>query len=1270
MHRPTFLPVPAAAATTYGVTARHWPWRLMGAALATLALMAGLLTTGATAASAAAQTDFGPPDLINLSVLTVPATNLTGIPVAAGIYSATPAQVTSLENLETQAVNNTISDHSLARGDNNAVLSWARSDADAELWALLVQAMQAVAAHTATTDQTNAVDWLTAVAQREGVLSARAAGLEYAKWAGLGISAWNNLINSNNGSPSQAALATFLGGTPVQYTDGGSATNPNVSIDGGYCVYSPPSPDQGQYTSNINGTTPDQTCFTPCTNVFGCNLPTPTLQQFENWGEADVAQGLFNNASFATTSQNVAESASMEAAATGGSVAAGIGSTFALSGVMSGTAFQQAVFPFAARAFANIPAADAEAASEAAGESATEAAEGALDTAAEIGGEVAATGVGAIVAAVIFAVITAVQEGLIVFTGDALPSQLASFIAQAPGNTPDLTSMLNNNTEMQGLYNLFIGSTLPTPTFTTCNNNTLRGLGIVPCDNATTVPAQSSADPQWVITPQGSSTSTTQPTLTWQDAASGLTTTTFLHGNWFVGTSTINSTQATVQSLRFQYTDWQGKENTAWLFANDNPPEFLTVPNSSFGESFNPGTCVSTQTCSVTTTIDIVGANGKNYSASVAPGGLETPPLPPNPLLCSQLPSNATPAPGINCASSLQPSSTTLTSSPAVAQVGQPVTLIAFINAGVDSAVGATVEFSNGPTDYCRAAPVNFGLNNNLVLAATCTTTFTATGKYVIFGTFSGDLGTFSGEPGDQPSQGELTLEVVNRVSTTTAASASTTTPVVGQPVTYTATVSDSGPAPTGTVTFTNGSTTACSDVALSTTPPNTATCSQTYRGVGGQTVSASYSGDDHTKGSQDQVTVTVGQASSGTSVSASTSSPVVGEPVQYTATVSTLAPDTAGPAPTGTVTFTNGSTTVCSDAALSTTPPNTATCSQTYQAIGGQTVSASYSGDANTIGSQSQAQVTVVQASTSTGLSMSPSAPTFGQPVTFTASVSAVAPSTAGPALTGTVTFTLDGQPLATGVPFNGAQAQSVPVYNLAPGPHSVVATYSGDDNYIGSRASSSPTVTCSQTITAAHSGSLTVTGSTCIEAGGSVSGPVTVMPGGALAVIGGTLNGPVTGNGVASVLICGTTVGGPMSLTGTVGPVALGGSSGSACGPDQFNGPVNIDGSNAAVSIEASTINGAASVAGGSGPVTITGDSLGGPLSVTSNSGTVNVSSNTVGGPVTVSSNSSPSAATVSANTITGRLICEQNTVAPTDAGVLNESSGPATGQCAMLG
>ena len=65
-------------------------------------------------APAAAANGAGPADLINVL-------ELEG---ASPLYTATPAQQASLQDLEQQAVTNTISDHGLSSSDAAAVQTW------------------------------------------------------------------------------------------------------------------------------------------------------------------------------------------------------------------------------------------------------------------------------------------------------------------------------------------------------------------------------------------------------------------------------------------------------------------------------------------------------------------------------------------------------------------------------------------------------------------------------------------------------------------------------------------------------------------------------------------------------------------------------------------------------------------------------------------------------------------------------------------------------------------------------------------------------------------------------------------------------------------------------------------------------------------------------------------------------------------------------------------------------------------------------------------
>src|SRR5207245_7869048 len=80
-----------------------------------------------------------------------------------------------------------------------------------------------------------------------------------------------------------------------------------------------------------------------------------------------------------------------------------------------------------------------------------------------------------------------------------------------------------------------------------------------------------------------------------------------------------------------------------------------------------------------------------------------------------------------------------------------------------------------------------------------------------------------------------------------------------------------------------------------------------------------------------------------------------------------------------------------------------------------------------------------------------------FGQPVTFTATVNAIAPGGGTP--TGTATFTIDGLARPS-VALSDGQA-SVTIAALSVGNHSISVAYSGDDNFNGgTRADLSQTV------------------------------------------------------------------------------------------------------------------------------------------------------------------------------------------------------------------
>lgn len=1216
--------------------------RFWGVVLAAAVIMTSVsLSTGTVAQAAAAS--YPPPNLLNETALTTTPQTNDGAYYAGGLYSATAPQLAALHVLEAQAVADVVHDHELSSGDGSSVLSWARPDAQADLWGRLLQAVQAVHDGTASDVQRDANAWLAAVQQRQAVLMAQDAGLEYTKWAGLGTDYYRYLLKQN---PSVTDLANFLGRTPNPYTNGASAANPQDSIDGGYCVYRSPAPLQGDYTANVynglgSGAGANETCYHPCTNLLGCPLPTPSYANLTHWGAADTQNRLFGAFGSASALDGAAVGGAL---ASLGAVTAGVGTSFSLGSTLSGTAFQQAVFPFAARVQGLLVTA-AEDAAIAAGESAAEAAAEVIEAAEVAGGELAASGVGAIVSAVIFAVTTAVQVGLQVVADAALPGQLASLIVKARTTTPDPYATASSNAT--GLIALVAGAALPAPSRTTCDNSNLTYGGdnpLRPCGNATTIPAATAWDPAWVVTPQGG-TPTMQPDLAVADTTTGLTSTERLHGNWVITSATIGGTSATAQGLRLHYSDWGGGGHTAWVFAGRAPAQFLTVADAALGASFDPSTCAAAGTCALTGSIQLTGPGGARETVALSPGG-EAPPLPPDCLGNEYCPTHAT--------------STTL-QGPTSVPVGTPVTFTAHVDSS-DGQYAETgyVDVVRGQTPVCTAIathPADDPTRINPGTAADCTMTFSTPGTYFLFATYSGNSVGF-------PSQGELTVVATVQQPTSTTLSAPAAA-VVGQHVPLTATVGSPAPGvvPGGTVTFTAGATTLCTAVpvrpAATAAAPYTATCTPSFAVPTSVTLIAAYSGDPTTLSSSGQALLTVSPAVTTTQLSASTGTAVVGQQVTYTAQVAVTAPGAT--VPTGTVSFSGGAS--CSSVALSAF--STATCTATYASTGERQVVATYAAGTTTLGSTGGATTAVGKATTSLSLVAAPGTTTFGQQAVLTATAAAVAPSTAGPELTGSVAFSIDGLPYGPPVALTAGRASTAAPASLTPGPHSFTATYSGDAAYVGSTGSAGNTVRCDQLVTGNRTGGLQVSTSGCVQ-DATVSGSITVAAGGTLALLGATVNGTVTVTGGGTVLICGSRLQGALSVTRSTGPVILGGS---GCAANSFTAGITIRGATAGVTLAGSVATAPVALTDNAGGVTVTGTTLGAPLAVTGNRGLVSVNGNTSTASVTVSSNTSPPVLSVSDNTISGGLGCTGNTPPPTAPGGRNRVSGTASGQCSGL-
>ena len=452
--------------------------------------------------------------------------------------------------------------------------------------------------------------------------------------------------------------------------------------------------------------------------------------------------------------------------------------------------------------------------------------------------------------------------------------------------------------------------------------------------------------------------------------------------------------------------------------------------------------------------------------------------------------------------------STALASSVNPSVAGQPVTMTASVSViapGSGMRTG-TVTFEDGGVTItgCAAQAVS------AAGTAVCAAAFAAAGAHPITAVYSGDP-NFSG------STSPILTETVNQGATATAVTSSVDPSVSGQTVIYTAIVTATAPAagtPTGTVTFMDGATTISGCIAQAMVG-GVAPCTSVYAGVGGHAITAVYNGDaNFTSSTSPILTQTVNQGATSTLVTSSAGPSVSGQDVTYTATVTALAP--ASGTPSGTATFIDGATTIggCIAQPLI---GGVATCSVAYPGVGGHAITAVYSGDLNFTGSTSPILTqTVSPAATVTSLASSVNPSVTGQPVSITATVSAVAPGSGAP--TGTVAF-LDGGTTIAGCASQAVTGAGVATCDdafVAAGAESITAVYSGDADF-----SSSTSAALTQTINPGATSTVATSSVNPSESGESVSYTAAVT---AVAPAAGTPTGTVAFfDGAAAIAGCG---------------------------------------------------------------------------------------------------------------------------------------------------
>jgi hypothetical protein len=474
------------------------------------------------------------------------------------------------------------------------------------------------------------------------------------------------------------------------------------------------------------------------------------------------------------------------------------------------------------------------------------------------------------------------------------------------------------------------------------------------------------------------------------------------------------------------------------------------------------------------------------------------------------------------------PTTTVVTATVNPTVFGQSVTFTATVTANAPGSGTPTgkVAFDNG-----AAAIAGCGGITLVAGVATCTTNALTVGAHSISGHYNGSANYVT-------STSPVLTETVNQGSTTTTVGSSLNPSVSGQSVTYTATITVVAPAagvPTGTVNFEDGGVTIAGCGAKVLTAAGTATCSFTYPGAATHSITAIYSGGvDFVGSTSPALTQTVNQASTSTALASSVNPSVAGQPVTMTASVSVIAPGSG--MRTGTVMFEDGGVTITGCAAQTVSAAGSAVCAASFAAAGAHPLTAVYSGDSNFSGSTSPILTqTVNQGATATAVTSSVDPSVSGQPVIYTAIVTATAPAAGTP--TGTVTF-MDGATTISGCiaqAMIGGVAPCTSVY-AGVGGHAITAVYTGDANFT---SSTSPILT--QTVNQGATSTLvtssadpsvsgqdvtyTATVTALAPASGTPSGTATFMDG--ATTIGGCIAQPLIG-GVATCSVAYLGVGG----------------------------------------------------------------------------------------------------------------------------------------------
>ncbi|MFL6108189.1 MAG: beta strand repeat-containing protein [Marmoricola sp.] len=385
------------------------------------------------------------------------------------------------------------------------------------------------------------------------------------------------------------------------------------------------------------------------------------------------------------------------------------------------------------------------------------------------------------------------------------------------------------------------------------------------------------------------------------------------------------------------------------------------------------------------------------------------------------------------------PTTTSVLPSQSTVTIGDPVTFTATVTPGVGSGPTGGVQFIVDGSAFGSPVPLSGGSATSAAISTL------GLGNHTVVATYNGDASFATS------TSSTVVFKVrVPLLPASASLSVSPSSTVYGQGVTLSShitTTSGSG-TPTGSVTFSEGGTvfgTAAVDGSgdasvVATTIP-----------VGSHSVVATYSGDDEYNGAVSSPSnLTVAKADVTAVLTSSDLTTVSGEAVDYSVSVGAQAPGSG--VPTGTAQLAIDGTDVGSPVALAGGVANFDPV--TSFLTGNHTVKVTYSGDANFKGGSDTVTQVVTKADTTTVVTIAPSPSSEDQLVSISANVGAVAPGSG--AATGLVSFTDDGTPIgaASLSPSSGGAKATLQISTLAPGTHTIVASYAGDDDYNASES------------------------------------------------------------------------------------------------------------------------------------------------------------------------------------------------------------------------